>query len=167
LNAFSVAASYDAFIGNLWHWGICTDATTGADAWACGTNAYETAFAKTDLVAPGALVTSTWPPTISPFTHAASLFGTSQATPQVVGCAALILEANAGDPTRTLADLESDLRTSPTSIVSVGASFGSYFPRLDCVAALPEPAAALQSLALFWGLAWAARRSAPSRQPSR
>ncbi len=166
--SFSVAASYDADVGSFfWQWGptqfeMCVDNTTGPDVWACGTNAYDTPNDKTDLVAPGSELTSSWPGDLIN-----TLSGTSQAAPQVAGCAALILEAHAGDPTRTLPDLEADLRNSPTPIVSTGAAFGSSFPRLDCATAVPEPRAALQSLALLLGLAAVARRAAPSRHAGR
>lgn len=160
--SFSVAASYDGDLGGPWMWSVCTDGSSGVDAWTCFNNAYDNAFAKTDLVAPGIWITSSWPGDLQ-----LSIAGTSQATPQVTGCAALLIEANAGRPAWTLADLESNLRTSPDSVTSFGASAGSVFPRLDCVAALPEPSVTLQSLALFVALTAVARRFSPSRQAGR
>lgn len=183
--SFSVAGSYDANLGGIvWNWSglptcfpgsgpccepnvdpsCCSDVTTGPDVWACGSNAFNhlATGAKTDLVAPASSITSSWPGGF-----AVGLSGTSQAAAHVTGCAALVVEANAADPTRTLADLEADLQTTDVSITSTRAAFGSSFPRLDCAMAVPEPDAAPYSLALLFALAAAARFAAPARQPSR
>ncbi len=169
--SFSVAASYDADIGTKF-WvvsgGTCTDTITGPDVWTCGTNAFDNpqTGAKTDLVAPGSAIISSFPGGITGLRE-----GSSQSAALVAGCAALVIEANASDPTRTLADLEADLRTSGVPpIVSTRAAFGSSFPRLDCTTAVPEPAAAVYSFAAVFSLfvlCAAARRASPARHPAR
>lgn len=160
----SVAASWDASFTSPFMWANppCTDPVAGPDEWICFSNAYD-GLAKTDLVAPGAWIWSD-----APGSSTSLRAGTSQAAAFVTGCAALVVEANAGDPTRTLADLENDLRNSPTLITSHAASFGSSFPRLDCATAVPEPGATAQGLALLLAaFAAAARRASPSRHPAR
>ncbi len=161
--SFSVAASWDSNFPSPFDWSIppCTDPLAAPDEWACISNAYD-GLAKTDVVAPGAFIWSA-----APGNSTSLKAGTSQAAAHVTGCAALVVEANAGDPTRTLTDLENDLRDSPTSITSHAASFGSSFPRLDCATAVPEPGRTAQGLALLAAFAAALRRASPSRHPGR
>jgi subtilisin family serine protease len=85
---------------------------------------FSNASSTTDLFAPGSGVTSTW---FDGSTSNAS--GTSMATPHVVGCAALLMEAG---EVSTPDELEARLETSSISIFA----FGNAFPRLDC-GALP------------------------------
>ena len=161
ISTISVAASWDANFGSPFVWSLCTDPVSGPDKWVCFSNAYD-GLAKTDVVAPGAWIWSDAPGSLTSLKA-----GTSQAAAHVTGCAALVVEANAGDPGRTLGELEDDLRSSPTSITSNAASFGSSFPRLDCATAVPEPSRWAQGLVLLAALAAAARRGSPWRHPAR
>ena len=118
--AVSVGAVFDADVGSWSQFG-CTDATTQPDQVACWSNG----SATTDLVAPGArITTSTLDSTIS------TRQGTSYATPHVAACAAVLARAHPGLP---LEDLLDALTQSPTVVVDP--KNGLAFPRLDCLAA--------------------------------
>lgn len=113
----AVGAVYDDDLGSQTTLG-CTDLTTAVDQIPCWSNTNS----ETDLLAPGARVTSTG------FTGGTSNFsGTSQAAPLVAACAALLLEA---DPLLTPAEVEAALVASTTLVFD--ARNGLTFPRLDC-----------------------------------
>jgi subtilisin family serine protease len=118
--AVSVGAVWDANVGSQ-SWFTCTDATTAANQVACWSNSN----AKTDVMAPGALMTS------SLLNGAAiTLAGTSYAAPVVSACAATLSVAH---PSATLDQIATALETS--SVTVVDAKNGLPFPRLDCLAA--------------------------------
>ena len=119
-NAVSVGAVYDANVGNI-VWSVCHDPQTAADKVACFTNSNETL----DLMAPGALTTSTY------FDGGTAVYGgTSQAAPHAAGAAAVLLEL---DPTLTPAEIESVLENTGVSVTD--AKNGLTFPRIDLLAA--------------------------------
>jgi len=117
-NALSVGAVYDSNQGAVTALG-CTDATTRADQVTCFSNSN----ASTDLFAPGARTTST-----GLGGGTSTLLGTSQATPLVAACSALLLAAT---PLVALDQLELALESSPARVVD--ATNGLDFPRLDCM----------------------------------
>jgi len=118
--AISVGAVWDANVGSQTFFG-CTDATTAANQVACWSNS----DAKTDVFAPGALMTSS----LLGGTSITSA-GTSYATPIVAACTAVLKAAH---PAATPDDLTAALRTSGVHVVDV--TNGLSFPRLDCLAA--------------------------------
>lgn len=120
-NVISVGAVWDTSLGN----GVtsfCTDTEHATDVVTCFTNSSDT----TDIMAPGAPMTSTG---INGGTS--TYFGTSQATPLVAACAALVKQSG---PSLTADQVENRLKTSGV-MVSVPASGRSY-PRLDCFEAV-------------------------------
>lgn len=144
--SIAVGAVWDANLGSQ-SWFSCTDATTAADKVACWSNSN----AKTDVMAPGALMTS------SLLNGAViGLAGTSYAAPLVAACAATLAVAR---PSATLDQRSAALETSSTTVVD--AKNGLSFPRLDCLAAhqslspqVPSlPASAWLSLAAALALA--------------
>jgi subtilisin family serine protease len=120
-SVISVGAVYDADVGAVSQFG-CTDGSTAADQVAC----WSSGNASTDLLAPGAPVTSS-----GLGGGTSTFYGTSQASPLAAACAAALLEAN---PTAGPDGLEAALKTSPTHVVDP--KNGLAFPRLDCSAAL-------------------------------
>jgi len=118
--AVSVGAVWDANVGSQ-SWYSCTDATTAANKVACWSNS----DAKTDVFAPGALMTSS----LLNGTATTSA-GTSYAAPIVSACAATLIAAH---PSATLDQIAAALKTSAVSVVD--AKNGLSFPRLDCLAA--------------------------------
>lgn len=128
-NTISVGAVYTGNFGGL-TWGqvpnTCTDSTTTADKIACFSNAAPIL----DILAPGALLDSTFPGGTY-----ASLGGTSMATPAAAGVGALLLEA---DPTLTRATMLSVLQNTGVSILD--SRNGLTFERIDALAAVIEVA---------------------------
>jgi subtilisin family serine protease len=120
-NAISVGAVWDSNVGGNFVLG-CFDATTAADQVTCFTNSNS----KTDLMAPGAPITSS-----GNGGGTSTYSGTSQASPTAAACAALMLE---NDPSLTPAQIEAALKASPTSVTD--ATNGLSFPRVDCFDAL-------------------------------
>jgi subtilisin family serine protease len=126
-NAVAVGATYDDTLGqrtwpNAGPPPGCTDAVTRVDQIACFSNI----DAHTDLLAPGSAVIST-----AAGGGVATDSGTSQATPLVTACAAVLLEH---DPTLTPAAIEAVLEASPVRIRDP--RNGVVVPRLDCQLAL-------------------------------
>jgi subtilisin family serine protease len=120
-NAISVGAVWDSDVGSRTLFG-CTDDITAADQVACWSNSSTT----TDLFAPGALVTST-----RLGGESTAYAGTSQASPLVAACAALLLEES---PNLRPARMEAMLKDSEVMVTD--ATNGLSFPRLDCAMAL-------------------------------
>jgi subtilisin family serine protease len=118
----SVGAVYDGNNGSMTFPGVCTDATTRADQVTCFSNS----DAKTDLFAPGAVITST-----GLGGGTSNYMGTSQASPMALACAADLLQAY---PDLTPDRLEAALERSPTRVTDP--KNGLSFPRLDCQTAL-------------------------------
>ena len=122
--AISVGGVYDANVGTV-SWGgtppTCQDITTAPDQIVCHTNRDEIL----DLLAPGALITSTVPGGFG------VKGGTSMAAPHAAGAAALLLEA---DPSLTPAQLRDALKNTGASIFD--SETGLTFPRIDAKAAL-------------------------------
>lgn len=116
-NVMSIGAVWDSNVGSQTFLG-CTDVTTAADQVTCFSNS----DSQTDLFAPGAYTTSTG------IGGGTSTFGgTSQASPLVAGCAALLLEKAPGT---TPARLEERLKASPTLVTD--STNALSFPRLSC-----------------------------------
>lgn len=123
----SVGATYDADVGGI-SWGapvVCSDTTTYADKIACVTNRDDIL----DLLAPGALITSTV--LDSGFD---TYGGTSMAAPHVAGAAALLLEAK---PALTPIEIEAILKQTGKSIYD--SETGLTFPRINVSAAVTLP----------------------------
>jgi len=118
--------------------------------------------AQTDLFAPGAPTTST-----GIGGGNSTFYGTSQATPLALGCAALLLSK---DPTLTPDEIEMMLEASPTLVTD--ATNGLSFPRVDCAhaSALVKPIPTLPIWALGAGagvLLGVSRRVSGFRRTSR
>ncbi len=123
----SVGATYDADVGGI-VWGnpeVCRDTATYADKIACITNRDDIL----DLLAPGALITSTG--LNSDFDTRG---GTSMAAPHVAGAAALLLEAK---PTLTPIEIEAILKHTGEGIYD--SETGLTFPRINVSAAVSLP----------------------------
>lgn len=118
----SVGAVYDSSFGSATYPGVCTDAATRADLVTCFSNT----SAQTDLMAPGAMTTST-----GRGGSISTYMGTSQASPLVAACAADLLQAYPGT---TPDALEAALKQSPVQVTDPKS--GLSFPRLDCRTAL-------------------------------
>ena len=101
---------------------LCEEPMTSADRIACFSNA----SATLDLLAPGALVISTWPAGLT-----RGRVGTSQAAPMAAACAALLRQAHPG---AGIAELTAALRSSATTLND--SRNGHSYPRLDCSMAL-------------------------------
>ncbi|MCB1609999.1 MAG: S8/S53 family peptidase, partial [Xanthomonadales bacterium] len=123
-STFSVAAVWDDNVGVGNPFAVCTDLTTAIDKVTCFSNL----SATTDLLAPGARVTSAGLPP----SNVATSSGTSFAAPMVVGCAALLQQANFGALPPTL--IESAMRDSPDRFTRPPLSMD--YPRLNCLNAL-------------------------------
>ena len=119
-SVLSVGAVWDADVGPESI--VCQEAATFPDLIACFSNASST----TDLVAPGARITSLWPGD-----GARARSGTSHAAPVASGCLAALMEAH---PDATLDALESALQASPVRLTD--SKNGIDYPRLDCADAL-------------------------------
>ena len=120
-NAISVGAIWDSDVGSRTLLG-CTDANTAADTVACFSNSSTT----TDIFAPGAFITSSGLGGII-----ATYAGTSQASPTVAACAALLLEES---PNLGPVSIEAALKQSDVMVTDT--TNGLSFPRLDCAVAL-------------------------------
>ena len=157
-NVVSVGAVWDAALGSQAPLG-CTDPDTQPDLVACFSNS----GATTDLVAPGAAITSSkLGGGVGTPVH-----GTSYATPVAAGCAAVLLGIHWW---LTPDQIETALESSSTAVTD--AKNGLSFPRVDCVEALaataqfvptlPRSGVALLALLLL-GAAWAGRRTVSAR----
>jgi subtilisin family serine protease len=129
-SVISVGAVYDANVGGL-IWGnpeVCSDYTTWADKIACFSNV----SSVMDLLAPGAMITSSW---IGGGFNTGG--GTSQASPHAAAVAALLLQKN---PALSPDDIANILKNTGTSIFD--SRIGLSFPRIDALSALnatPSP----------------------------
>lgn len=123
--AVSVGAVYDSSLGSITFGQgttACTDATTAADLVTCFSNSSP----ALDLLAPGALITSTG------LNGGTSTYaGTSQACPHAAGAAAVIFGTLPG---AAADDVESALESTGTKVTD--ASNGRITPRIDVEAAL-------------------------------
>jgi subtilisin family serine protease len=119
--AMSMGSTYDANIGGV-GFGICSDPTTAADQVSCFSNS----DSVTDLFAPGGAITATY---IGG--GAATLFGTSMASPHGAACAADVLQARPG---LSAAAQEAALKATGKPVIDP--KNGLTFPRVDCLAAL-------------------------------
>lgn len=88
-NSTRVGATYDRNVGSI-SWSACTDSTTAKDQLTCFTNRGPNF--NDILLAPGALINSTWLNSKSPFRRYSESGGTSMATPVVSGVAALVFQ---------------------------------------------------------------------------
>lgn len=131
-DAISVGASYDANVGSV-YWSSCTDLSTYADEIVCFTNTDE----LLDVMAPGALITSTVPTGGCEICHPSgfdTIGGTSMAAPMVSALAALHLEKNS---TLTPDALLEKLKESDTNVTDP--DNGLSFPRVDAINVLDNP----------------------------
>ena len=119
--AVSTAAVYDGALGRA-SYAICTDADTQADQVTCFSNTNN----KTDILAPGARVSST-----GLASGISNFFGTSQASPHAAACAAAIYQAQ---PQLKPKKLEKLLEKSGTMVTDD--KNGEKIPRIDCYKAL-------------------------------
>jgi len=120
-NAISVGAVYDSNVGSVSVLG-CTDNTTAADQVTCFSNSSTT----TDIFAPGAPYTST-----GRGGGTSTYYGTSQASPTVAACAALLLQES---PDIDVDQLQAALIRSTTLVTD--STNGLSFPRLNCLMSL-------------------------------
>lgn len=119
----SVGAVYDSDVGSVTRF-TCTDATTGPDRVACFSNS----SSAVDLLAPGAPITAT-----GMGGHTSTYYGTSMASPHVVGSAAILLEIDSRLSPETI-----ELLLEGTGRPVMDARNGLIIPRLDMFAALSE-----------------------------
>ena len=117
-NVISVGAVYDANVGAQ-PWNSCTDLTTFADKVACFSNTGN----NLDLMAPGAMITSTWLNN-----GVLTIGGTSMAAPHVAGTIALIKQVKSQINPGQIEDL---LKNSGKKVID--ASNGLNFTRIDAV----------------------------------
>ena len=123
-SVISVGAVYDSDMEQI-NWGICSEASISADQIACFSNTSP----SLDLLAPGALIDSTWPGGI--FATAA---GTSAASPHAAALAArMIAKNNALLPDAVLK------RMKRTGLLIHDSRINLEFPRIDAVSALDFP----------------------------
>ena len=122
-NAISVGAVYDSNVGPVSVLG-CTDDATAADQVTCFSNSSTT----TDIFAPGAPYTST-----GRGGGTSTYYGTSQASPTVAACAALLLQES---PDLDVDQLLTALTNSTTLVTD--STNNLSFPRLDCLMSLPD-----------------------------
>ena len=116
-NTVSVGASYDEEFGKF-DWGICSDHRADPNHVTCFSNTNR----KTDLVAPGALITSA---RLGGGVMTGA--GTSAATAMAAACAALLKQAYSN---ATPEQLEQALGSS--SHIATDSKSGRSYPRLDC-----------------------------------
>jgi subtilisin family serine protease len=121
-NVTSVGATYDANFPSVSFTGICTDAPAAVDQITCFTNSNVTL----DLLAPGAIITST-----GRGGGTSSFLGTSQASPHCAGAAAILMEVQ---PLLTPDEIESILKATGKPIFD--ARNGTITPRIDLLAAV-------------------------------
>lgn len=132
-NVVGVGATYDGNIGrqpyiNTYYdiyggsWPSCYDGSTSLNTITCFTNSN----AMMDIVAPGALITSS-----KLGGGTVTYCGTSQASPTAAGVAALMLEVN---PWLTPAQIESTMQA--TGVAVVDAKNGLTFKRIDALKAV-------------------------------
>ncbi|HXE74301.1 MAG TPA: S8 family serine peptidase [Candidatus Xenobia bacterium] len=122
-NVVAVAAVWDANVGSQTQFS-CTDMTTAADKITCFSNT----SSALDLLAPGALITSTG------IGGGTSTFrGTSQAAPHAAGAAALLWDAR---PELTPDQVEALFKVTGISVMDP--DNGLSFPRIDVLAALNQ-----------------------------
>jgi subtilisin family serine protease len=121
--AVAVGAVYDSDVGGVsFPTANCADETTVADQVTCFSNSSP----ALDLLAPGAMITSTG------LDGGLSTYaGTSQACPHAAGAAAVLFAAS---PTLSGAAIEGALKSSGQSVVDV--ANGRVTPRVDVAAAL-------------------------------
>jgi subtilisin family serine protease len=127
--AISVGASYDNDQA-VRDYDKCFFPSPGADQMWCFSNATP----RTDLVAPGVLITASDRESFAIRTAS----GTSAATPMAAGCAAALLQAV---PTLTVPQLELALKNAPRIVDERSFDLypnGNDIPRLDCVDALEQ-----------------------------
>jgi subtilisin family serine protease len=119
-SAVGVGAVYDGNVGTI-NFG-CTDSTTATDQVACFSNS----SSAVDLMAPGALITST-----GLGGGGVSYMGTSQASPHAAGAAALLLSSKPG-----LSPDQIETALTTTGLAVTDPKNGLTIPRIDVRAAL-------------------------------
>jgi parallel beta-helix repeat protein len=121
-NAISVGATYDENVGSQ-SWSSCTDEETSEDMVACFSNSY----GGLDLMAPGAMITSTV--LDGEYSTAA---GTSMATPHVAGTIALVNQFYSGS-SLGVEQITNLLKLSGNEVIDEGN--GVAFSRIDSLGA--------------------------------
>jgi subtilisin family serine protease len=119
-SAVGVGAVYDGNVGSVTFG--CTDYTTAADQVTCFSNS----SSAVDLMAPGALITST-----GLGGGGVSYMGTSQASPHAAGAAALLLSSKPG-----LSPDQIETALTTTGLAVTDPKNGLSIPRIDVRAAL-------------------------------
>lgn len=127
-NVTSVGATYDADLGSkTYPTAGCTDTTTAVDKVACFSNSN----ALLDLMAPGAIITST-----ARNGGTTSMTGTSQATPHVAGGAALLLQYRRLQTGGNLTPSQLQTILNTTGLVVADTGNNLTFSRINLSAAL-------------------------------
>jgi len=122
-SAVSVGDVYDANNLGAMIWSACTDWSTWADMVVCHSNSHDTL----DLLAPGALITSS----VNGGGTANNWGGTSMAAPHAAAVAALMLDAN---PSATPDEIESCMKSSGVPVTDSANSVTT--PRVDALGAV-------------------------------
>ncbi|NLF74479.1 MAG: S8 family serine peptidase, partial [Chloroflexi bacterium] len=133
----SVGASYDSNVGGI-SWSACSDASSSATTVTCFTNA----GTLLDVIAPGAIITSS-----GMGGGTAQMGGTSQASPTVAGVAALLKQA---DSALTTAQVRTLLQSTGSPIHKIGSA--TNFPLINALAAMESLAGTYPAVALNLGL---------------
>ncbi len=118
----AVGATSDSYLGSGISWFGCYDYTTGLNTITCFTNSN----AMMDLVAPGALITSS-----KMGGGSSTYYGTSQASPTAAGVAALMLEVN---PALTPEQIEQAMQNTGVSVTD--SKNGLSFKRINALKAV-------------------------------
>jgi len=121
-NATSVGATYDSNIASISFTGVCSDTPAPLDQVTCFTNSNATL----DLLAPGAVITST-----GRGGGTSGFIGTSQASPHCAGAAAILFEVQ---PLLTPDEVESILKATGKPILD--SRNGVTISRIDLLAAV-------------------------------
>ncbi|MCB9362780.1 S8 family serine peptidase [Candidatus Woesearchaeota archaeon] len=128
-NAVSVGAVFDYNYGHGWSYSSCSDTSTAADKLTCFTNRESIM----DLLAPGAEIIA--------FSHTGGTtakHGTSQATPQVAGAAALMKQYYRTSYGHEISPLDIKTKLQNAGKKLYDTQTDEYYPRIDLSTTLPK-----------------------------